>query len=70
MMKEKDHIEFPTRIEEDGSTSILVKGWMYIKNAVQPKKGGDIYGDFEGDPCVVTTINNGLAVIVISKAEA
>lgn len=69
MMKEKDYIEFPTRTEEDGSTSILVKGCMYIKNAVQPKSGGDIYGDFEGDPCVVTTINNGLAVIVISKVE-
>ena len=70
MSKIKEHLEFPTRTEEDGSTSILVAGRMYIKNAVQPKKGGDIYGDFEGDPCVVTTINNGLAVIVISKAEA
>ena len=69
MMKEKDHIEFPARTEEDGSTSILVAGWMYIRNAVQPRKGGDIYGDFEGDACVVTTINNGLAVIVVSKAE-
>ena len=62
----KSYIEFPTRTEEDGSTSILVKGCMYIKNAVQPKSGCEMYGDFEGDHCVFTIIND---VFVLKKKK-
>ena len=62
--KIKTYIEFPSRIEEDGSTSILVKDKMYIRNIKQKKEGDDIYGEYEGNPCVVTAINGGLAVIV------
>ena len=70
MSREKDHLEFPTRTEEDGSTSILVEGRMYIRNVHQKKVGGDIYGEFQGDPCVVTTIlGEGPVVIVCSLAE-
>ena len=69
MMKgDKEYLEFPTRIEEDGSKSVLVKG-MYIKKTVQSKEGADIYGEFQGDPCVVTSINGELAVIVCKPAK-
>ena len=67
MAGEKEYIEFPTRIEEDGSKSILVKERMYIRNAKEVR--GDVYGTYHGDPCCVTAINGEVAVIVIRKAE-
>ena len=69
MEKIKESMEFPTRTEEDGSTSILVKDRMYIRNVKQKKEGDDIYGEYEGDPCVVTTINGYVTVIVIKLAK-
>lgn len=69
MTKIKDSLEFPSRIEEDGSMSILVKDRMYIRNVKQKKEGEDIYGEYEGDPCVVTTINGHVTVIVIKLAK-
>lgn len=67
-MTDKEHIEFPTRLEKDGTKSILVAGRMYIRNAKEIR--GDIYGDYNGDPCCVTTINGELTVIVIRKVES
>ena len=67
-MTDKEHIEFPTRLEEDGTKSILVAGRMYIRNAQEMR--GDIYGEYHGDPCCVTAINGELTVIVIRKVES
>ena len=67
MTNGKDTLEFPTRTEEDGSKSILVKNRMYIRNVYEMR--GDLYGRYNGDPCCVTTINGELAVIVIKLAN-
>ena len=74
---EEEYISFPSRKEEDGTTSILLSGYVLegrenpviVRNVHQTKEGGDIYGKIDDEGCCIANIDNNIVIITCKKTE-